>query len=993
MWQQRPRAARRSEVRRWLLAAAVAVKCCCVLFFIGWPCCSKTLGNHGAATAQAGISVVDAAVCVCAGAVTGGHLPLRGSLAMTEPPPEPPPDGAASTAGDDHDDPTPPASSDSSEEESDPTPSASSDSSASDDDEDSAAMLAEELDDVPAPLPMKRRRPPPPMAVPVQPGQVPGAPLHGRMAKRSMSVLGDAVMAAAAAAALKGGVDLLSTATNVGVALSKNQKGATPKAGATRAAPSEAAEAADILAKGVSTTDPDNPEPILARGALVRKGRNLATSGYKGAQNELMECRPLFQPMRSNAIGAEDHPGMEPTILINTSFISQIDGQDAKVTASASKSGGVNVAKFTQDHRALLVNFFRLEFRSSEHINTFRRALGLAWYQKLPLLMLALAVCTGVWLLLQLQEEVLAAQQELDALYVTGSLAPDLSDQVLPVRVGRHYVTPGRTARVCRCVHWPFDPRVRYHATKFTAVEENVFAMMHQHLNRTIIHSFALYHESGPVAAEGYGYCSDPQMRNNHECPDMLDGRSPLQLAWQWSGADGWPHSRSRETQPFAGLPMDGVSAGALVVVVEYEPLSFPRPLSSTPFSFWDESGVTIRLTTQPREQPLSRLTFANLAFQAGPVATNVSHCFSVSLRGDDVGPVGTAPANSTYSALRPQGLVSVLDWTVRTRQAGIAVAVSAWRPPSRAVVSPVIGMDIDLGDTRWRSKYTAWWKAMNASLPANATFDPARPSDGVVATAAPSSSWQYLWGVNDTAHAPRQPRTHNFATVLAPEDRCSCYGDALEDQLGGCIRRSQPEVHLVMCHSVLQDGDMICTRCTYSNNGTQVWQAGLGDDDEMCAGYLSVFPQQSVLQQRYAHTPSCEVGFHAANQSAGGCVDTNECSSSPCGSGACSESTTVPLSSGMFHPVVPAPDQACRFAHPLDNKREYYHTVTVGRFDRASCQAQCAARSEKQCRGYEYRASTGSCELWRVTPSSSAPASGRLCFVRVGVAGDYACV
>eukprot|EP01043_Picozoa_sp_COSAG02_P034859 COSAG02_NODE_2461_length_8791_cov_2.120686_6_plen_187_part_00 len=155
-----------------------------------------------------------------------------------------------------------------------------------------------------------------------------------------------------------------------------------------------------------------------------------------------MECRPLFLPMRSNACGAGDHPGMEPTVLIRTSFISQVDSHSGKVEASASTAGGANVANFLQDHRALMLNFFRLEFQNSEFLNSFRRAVGLPWYTKLPVALLVLLIFTGSLLLAWLEYEVASAKQGVDALYVVAPNSPDFSDHVFAVHVDHQYLTP-----------------------------------------------------------------------------------------------------------------------------------------------------------------------------------------------------------------------------------------------------------------------------------------------------------------------------------------------------------------------------------------------------------------------------------------------------------------------------------------------------------------------------------------------------------------------
>ena len=82
---------------------------------------------------------------------------------------------------------------------------------------------------------------------------------------------------------------------------------------------------------------------------------------------------------------------------------------------------------------------------------------------------------------------------------------------------------------------------------------------------------------------------------------------------------------------------------------------------------------------------------------------------------------------------------------------------------------------------------------------------------------------------------------------------------------------------------------------------------------------------------------------------------------------------------------------RACRFTSEDDNSRDYYTFVEVDAFDRAACQSLCEALDGDTCRGFEYRSSTGACELWNVSPAFSAVADGRE--RRVSVLGRGACV
>lgn len=478
----------------------------------------------------------------------------------------------------------------------------------------------------------------------------------------------------------------------------------------------------------------------------------------------------------------------------------------------------------------------------------------------------------------------------------------------------------------------------------------------------------------------GIGYCSRVGAHKNHACPGLPDGVSSLELLWQWSTASGWPHATSAHLLPFAGLPMDGSQAGQLMIAVHYEPTLFPGPISSSPFAFWDQSGVSIRLSAQLRPQALSTISLANMAFTTNNLNTTASHCFAISLRGES-STSDQLPMNSTLEALRQQGLVSVQSWAMGTRGAGTSVRMSAWRP---LPLSGGHSRGVDLAKAGWRSEYVSQQHQLKLS---NET-DPAT---------ALHRSWQLLWSANDSNYDGSQPHTHQFIDLKNSAMLCGCYVDAEYDEVaGGCVRQNNPTEVLLHCGSILQDRDVICTSCTYGFNSSVVRHNGLGPQDELCMGYLTVLPAESVAQSRYVHSQNCSIGQYNANVTACGCDDANECASAPCEhpEHSCVESTSVNLTEGRFARVGPAYEgSACRFLGPVDNP-EYYQVITVGAFDRNACETECEQDvTGDVCRGFEYHSRTGRCELWHVSPSTWTAADGYQCYIRVGTSGTYACV
>ena len=119
--------------------------------------------------------------------------------------------------------------------------------------------------------------------------------------------------------------------------------------------------------------------------------------------------------------------------------------------------------------------------------------------------------------------------------------------------------------------------------------------------------------------------------------------------------------------------------------------------------------------------------------------------------------------------------------------------------------------------------------------------------------------------------------------------------------------------------------------------------------------------------------------------------VCLSECASGPCAGSNCADSTTA----GEQYLFVPVGigHRACRFTSDTDNQSSYFQRSDVAAFDRAACEALCVELDADTCRGYEYKSSTGACELWNVSPAASANAEGRECFARVGPVGTFSCV
>ena len=823
---------------------------------------------------------------------------------------------------------------------------------------------------------------------------------HGRMSRRSMSVAGDAIMQAATSAAAAGNSGILGSAV-VGVPLRQHKPreppvpladGPEPVCAPLAPIPMPLAlpESEGEKAVVVAGTSSDNPEPILSAGALVRKGDALG-GGELQQDGQLMECRPLFEPMRSNAQGARVGRDMEPEIIIKTSFIAKLDGQGDKLEGAQ----GVNLAKFVQDHRALVLDFFRFEFRSNEDLSAFRRALGLPWYTRLPLALLLLLVLTGVALLFWLEYEVELANRDLDALRVPPAFEPDFSNQTLFVSTTRHFITPGQSSRVCRCVDWPFDPRIRYHATRMYPVERNAYFRYHSLINRTIIRSLELYTEPRAARSSRHGYCSRPGMGKNHACPYLPDGGSSLQLLWQWSAASQAQGYDSQAHIPtFGGYPMGASETGLMLLAIDYDASEFPAPIISTPFSFWDESGIAVELTARLHTESLKSLTLSNVHFATSPGRSSAKHCFALSTRAQNTRYAAGSADDATAASMRRHGKLSAVGWTVRTKASGVAVSLSAWRPTA----PPHAQTDTDISMPNWSDEFSATY-GNGSGLNASTTRD----------RAADHMDWQLLWSHEDSSFLPQDVRTYSMGAAGA--GRCSCHADATFDAaLRRCVDPTGEP--LVDCGSVLQDGDVICTRCDY--NASATLSSGFRPGEELCLAHLVVYPSEAVAQQQYTTRPSCRVGFTSTPT---GCVDVDgppphvrrvsvlagfvlradgwfclsECASGPCAGLSCADSTTA----GGQHMFVPVGigHRACRFTSDSDNQPSYFQRSDVAAFDRAACEALCVELDADTCRGYEYKSSTGACELWNVSPAASANAEGRECFARVGPVGTFSCV
>ena len=94
-----------------------------------------------------------------------------------------------------------------------------------------------------------------------------------------------------------------------------------------------------------------------------------------------METRPLFEPQRSNAQGMHSGREMNPTVLIKTSAIAgaEFDHHD-----SEDGPGKAHVNRFVQDHRTLMLDFFKSDFKHTRRAAVLRNALGIPNYTKLP---------------------------------------------------------------------------------------------------------------------------------------------------------------------------------------------------------------------------------------------------------------------------------------------------------------------------------------------------------------------------------------------------------------------------------------------------------------------------------------------------------------------------------------------------------------------------------------------------------------------------------
>jgi hypothetical protein len=465
-------------------------------------------------------------------------------------------------------------------------------------------------------------------------------------------------------------------------------------------------------------------------------------------------------------------------------------------------------------------------------------------------------------------------------------------------------------------------------------------------------------------------------------CPSPLPPELYLTDVRVFRSAEARGYAAQAEIPPFAGFPLGGAETGALLLVVNYDTSGFPKPITSTPFAFWDESGIRLQLTTLLREHSLARITMAN--FDSTPTDNRASHCFALSTKSLDV--VADTDASQTVAALRRNGQVSAIGWSMRTRHWGTSVRLTAWRPAVDVVAlgeQPVTPLNVDISSPNWREQYAL--RHENESAPNTASVRE-RPADHL--------RWQMLWSQSDTSFQPYEVRTYplaamedgsNLVTGLLPADPCSCHSDARVDNVTGHCRSPTGQV-LADCGSVLKHGDVICSRCEFNASKTG------GVDEELCVAHLLVYPADAIAQMQYTTLPSCRGGFHNADSTHLGCVDTDECASSPCPDDVlCNESITLPASTGKFVPIGRG-HRGCRFTTEDDNSAAYYTLTRVNAFDRAACEVLCEALDGDICRGYEYRASTGACELWKVSPAFSALADGRECFARVGSIGTYAC-
>ena len=168
----------------------------------------------------------------------------------------------------------------------------------------------------------------------------------------------------------------------------------------------------------------------------------------------------------------------------------------------------------------------------------------------LRILLLAVLGITGVIFYTLMAEEVVVAKEHIARLEYIAPSDLDLSDQTFSASLERQLIVPGQKFRSCRCMPWPYDRRVQYHATAFEVLEHNSF-FAERRANRIVRH-VSIYIESAAATDGGYGYCSaQPSSGNesevegsqpagedryrNHHCSNFLEVGTTLDLLWQWS--------------------------------------------------------------------------------------------------------------------------------------------------------------------------------------------------------------------------------------------------------------------------------------------------------------------------------------------------------------------------------------------------------------------------------------------------------------------------